>query len=164
MAMKHPSALGIALLVLVAVTTVVGPSSANNTLSFAGTYKALSAILSQVTAQDVMAAYQRQTNIISLEGADLDEPHLLSINAPVGTILQASIAVDDHPPVPLKGNGELLDIRPYLRETITRITIVGTYSPATTVVTIGFSGPNTTVQQQTGGTGQIHYQLNLLVQ
>jgi hypothetical protein len=162
--MKHPSALGVALLILLAVTAAVGPSSARDQQTFGVTYQALSAILSQVSAKDVMDSYQRQTNTISLERANLDEPHLLSVSVPAGATLQGYIEIDDHTRVPLSSNSEFLDVSPYLSESITRVTIVGSYSPPSASVAIGFNGPNTVVQQQTGGTGRINYQLNLLVQ
>jgi hypothetical protein len=164
MVMKHPSALGVALLILVAVTAAVGPSSANGNQSFGGTYQALSTILSKATAKDVMESYQRQTNTISLDRANLDEPHLLSVSVPAGGTLQGYIEIDGHTRVPLSTSSEFLDVSPYLSETITRITIVGSYSPPNAGVAIAFNGPNTVVQQQTAGTGRIHYQLNLLVQ
>jgi hypothetical protein len=163
MVMKHPSVLGIALLVLVAVTAV-GPSSAKNDSSFAGTYRALSAILSQVSAKDVMESYQRQTNTISLDRANLDEPHLLSVSVPAGASIQGHIEIDGQTRVPLRTSSEFVDLSPYLGESITRVTIVGSYSPASASVAIGFNGPGTVVQQQTGGTGRINYQLNLVVQ
>lgn len=162
--MKQPSALGVALLILLAVTAAVGPSSAHNHQSFGVTYQALSAILSQVSARDVMNSYQRQTNTISLERANLDDPHLLSVSVPAGVTLQGYIEIDDHTRVPLSSASEFLDVSPYLSESITRVTIVGSYSPPSASVAIAFNGPNTVVQQQTGGTGRINYQLNLLVQ
>ncbi|WP_155523477.1 hypothetical protein [Nodosilinea nodulosa] len=162
--MQHPSMLGIALLILVAVTTVVGPSSADGKASFEGTYQALSAILSKVSAKDVMDSYQRQTNTISLDPANLDQPHLLSVSVPSGATLQGYIEIDGHTRVPLSNTSKVIDVTPYLSESITRITIVGSYSPASGSVAIAFNGPDTVVQQQTGGTGRINYQLNLLVQ
>lgn len=162
--MKHPSALGVALLVLVAVTAVVGPSSANGNASFEGTYPSLSAILSKASAKDVMESYQRQTNTITLDRAHLDDPHLLSVSVPGGATLQGYIEIDGHTRLPLDNSPASIDIGPYLSASMTRITIVGNYSPATAAVAIAFNGPNTVVQQQTGGTGRISYQLNLLVQ
>lgn len=162
--MKHPSAFGVALLILVAVTAAVGPSSANSNQSFGVSYQALSAILSRASAKDVMDSYQRQTNTISLDRAHLDEPHLLSVSVPGGASLQGYIEIDGHTRVPLGTNSEFVDVSPYLSESITRVTIVGSYSPASASVAIAFNGPNTVVQQQIGGTGRINYQLNLLVQ
>ncbi|MGB3201500.1 MAG: hypothetical protein WBA99_11385 [Nodosilinea sp.] len=161
--MKHPSALGVALLVLVAVTAVVGPSSANGNQPFGGNYQALSTILSKASAKDVMDSYQRQTNTITLDRAYLDDPHLLSVSVPGGASLQGYIEIDGHTRVPLGTSSDVIDVGPYLSESITRITIVGRYSPASASVAIAFNGPNTVVQQQTGGSGQISYQLNLLV-
>jgi hypothetical protein len=162
--MKRPSILGIALLSLVAVTAAVGPSSADGSQSFGVTYQTLSAILSKVSAKDVMDSYQRQTNTISLERANLDEPHLLSVSVPAGATLQGYIEIEGHTRVPLGTNSEYLDISPYLGESMTRVTIVGSYSPASAAVAIAFNGPNTVVQQQVAGTGRMNYQLNLVVQ
>ncbi|HSM81545.1 MAG TPA: hypothetical protein VLS96_07660 [Nodosilinea sp.] len=162
--MKHPSALGIALLVLVAVTAAVGPSSANGNLTFAGTYDALSAILSKASAKDVMDSYQRQTNTISLDRANLDEPHLLSVTVPAGATLQGYIEIDGQTRLSLGTSSDYFDLSPYLSQAVTRVTIVGSYSPATAAAAIAFNGPNTVVQQQSAGTGRINYQLNLVVQ
>lgn len=164
MVIKHPSALGGALLILVAVTAAVGPSSATGNPSFGVSYQTLSAILSKASAKEVMDSYQRQTNTISLERANLDEPHLLSVSVPAGATLQGYIEIDDHTRVPLENNTAFLDVSPYLNEAITQVTIVGSYSPASASVAIAFNGPNTVVQQQAAGTGRINYQLNLLVQ
>ncbi len=162
--MKHPSALGVSLLILVAVTTAVGPSSANGSQAFGGTYHALSAILSKASAKDVMESYQRQTNTISLDRANLDEPHLLSVSAPRGGTLQGYIEIDGETRLPLGNNSEFLDVSPYLGKAVTHVAIVGSYSPASGSVDIVFNGPNTVVQQQTAGTGRINYQLTLVVQ
>jgi hypothetical protein len=164
MAMQYPSTLGIALLILVAVTTAVGPSAANGNQRFKSIYQTLNTILSQASAKGVMESYQRQTNTISLDRADLDEPHLLSVSVPAGATLQGYIEIDGHTRVPLSHTPEVLDIGPYLGEAITRVIITGSYSPASAAVAIAFNGPNTVVQQQAAGTGCINYQLNLVVQ
>ena len=44
MAMQYPSTLGIALLILVAVTTAVGPSAANGNQRFKSIYQTLNTI------------------------------------------------------------------------------------------------------------------------
>jgi hypothetical protein len=162
--MNHPSALGVALLILLAVTAAEGPSSANGHRSFGVNYQTLGAILSKASAKDVMDSYQRQTNTISLERANLDQPHLLSVSVPTGATLQGYIEIDGHTRVPLSNTSEYIDVGPYLTESITRVTVVGSYSPTSAAVAIAFNGPDTVVQQQTVGTGQINYQLNLLVQ
>ena len=120
--------------------------------------------MSQASAKGVMESYQRQTNTISLDRADLDEPHLLSVSVPAGATLQGYIEIDGHTRVPLSHTPEVLDIGPYLGEAITRVIITGSYSPASAAVAIAFNGPNTVVQQQAAGTGRINYQLNLVVQ
>lgn len=162
--MNHPSTLGVALLILVAVTAAVGPSSANGSQPFGSTYQTLSAILSKASAKDVMDSYQRQTNTISLDRANLDEPHLLSVSVPAGVTLQGYIEIDGHTRVPLSASSEFIDVSPYLNASITRVTIAGSYSPASASVAIAFNGPNTVVQQQAAGTGRINYHLNLVVQ
>ncbi|MBE9138792.1 hypothetical protein IQ254_16595 [Nodosilinea sp. LEGE 07088] len=161
---NHPSALGVALLILVAVTAAEGASSANGHRSFGVNYQTLGTILSKANAKDVMDSYQRQTNTISLERTHLDQPHLLSVSVPTGATLQGYIEIDGHTRVPLSNTSEFIDVGPYLTQSITRVTIVGSYAPALASVAIAFNGPDTVVQQQTGGTGQINYQLNLLVQ
>ncbi|MGB3138159.1 MAG: hypothetical protein WBG38_03915 [Nodosilinea sp.] len=161
--MKHPSALGVALLALVAVTTAVGPSSAYSNQSFGLTYETLSSALAKASATDVMESYQRQTDTITLERASLGEPYLLSVSVPDGATLKGYIEIDGHARIPLNSSSKHLDVSPYLNETVTQVAIVGSREPAAAAVAIAFSGPKTMVQQQAAGTGQINYQLNLLV-
>jgi hypothetical protein len=43
------------------------------------------------------------------------------------------------------------------------VVVTGTYTPASASVLIHFEGPDTLVQQQTEGAGELNYQLNLVV-
>lgn len=161
--MNQLSTLGMALLALIAVTTVVTPSSANGNQSFDVAHKTLTAILSEVSAKDVMRTYQRQTNTLSLDSTALDQPHQLTVQAEAGASLQGTIEINGDTQIPLTGSSISIDLSPYLTSARTKVVITGQYTPAHSNVTVGLNGPGTTVRQQTGGTGLINYELNLLV-
>jgi len=161
--MNQLSTLGMALLALVALTTVVTPSSANGHQSFEMAHKALAAILSEASAKDVMRAYQRQTNTISIDGDDLDQPHHLTVSTAAGGSLQGTIEINGNTQIPLTSASTTVDLSPYLTNSRTKVVITGRYSPIHGSVAVGFEGPVTTVQQQTGGTGVVNYELNLVI-
>lgn len=161
--MKNPSVLGLSLLVLVAATTVVGPSSADSDRSFQSAHQTLISTISNASAEDVMASYPRQTNTISLNRGTLDQPHWLRVKVPVGTTLEGQLVINGQTQLSLTNALEAIDLSPYLTSDITNVTIEGQYSPASAPIEVMFDGPNTLIQQQPEGSGRIRYQLNLLV-
>ncbi|MGF1568030.1 MAG: hypothetical protein ACFCVD_08150 [Nodosilinea sp.] len=162
--MKNPSALGVSLLVLVAVTTGMGSSAANSDRSFYVAYEALSSILSDATVSDVIGPHQnQQVNTISLTSATLGKPHRLTITAPAATTLRGYIEINGTFRQPLMGQSASFDLSPFLQGATTHVAIVGDYTPATDPVTITFDGPDAMVQQQAGETGELDYQLNLVM-
>lgn len=79
--MFNPSALGVALLILLATTTMVD-SSSSNTRTFHAAHRSLSSLIANTKVGYMMGSYQRQTNSISLSRRTLDQPHTLTISAP----------------------------------------------------------------------------------
>jgi hypothetical protein len=162
--MINPAAIGVALLILLAATTTVGSSSAKQNYSFKGSQPTLSNILSSISLKDVMQSYQQQTNTISLNRDALAAPHWLTIKVPSGTSLQGTIVINNEARIPLDNGLPPLDLSPYLEPGLTQVSITGTFAPTAASASIQFEGPDTMVQQRTVGTGEINYQLNLVVE
>jgi hypothetical protein len=162
--MFNPSALGVALLVLLATTAMVGSSSSGNR-GFQVAHQSLGSLISSTSADHMMGSYQRQTNTISLRRQRLSEPHQLTISAAPGVTLRGTITINGNTQqsLTLDQMSGGLDLGPYLAQSITDVVIVGTYQPASALVTVTFDGPDTKIQQQAGGTGRVNYQLNLVV-
>lgn len=160
--MFNPSALGVALLILLATTTMVD-SSSSNTRTFQAAHRSLSSLIANTKVGYMMGSYQRQTNSISLSRRTLDQPHTLTISAPSGTSIQGTITIDGQTQLTLGQGSSSFDLSPYLTQSATQVVIEATYTPASAAVSIGFEGPDTTVRQGSSGTGQINYQLNLML-
>lgn len=160
--MFNPSALGVALLILLATTTMVD-SSSSNTRTFHAAHRSLSSLIANTKVGYMMGSYQRQTNSISLSRRTLDQPHTLTISAPSGTTLQGTITIDGRTRLTLGQGSSSFDLSPYLTQSATQVVIEATYTPASAAVSIVFEGPDTTVRQGSSGTGQINYQLNLML-
>lgn len=160
--MFNPSALGVALLILVATTTMVDPSS-ETTHTFQATHRSLSSLIANTKVGYMMGAYQRQTNSISISRRRLDQPHTLTISAPPGTTLEGTITIDDHTQLTLGQGSSAFDLSPYLTEAATQVVVEAFHTPASAEVSILFEGPDTTVRQSSSGSGRIDYQLNLML-
>jgi hypothetical protein len=162
--MINPAAIGVAILILLAVTTTVESSSAYRDYRFEGSQQSLSKILTSKRLKDAMGSYQRQTNVIDLHHTALESPHWLQIEVPTGMKPQGHISINDEVHLPLEDDLLPIDLSPYLKAGHTRITLTGTYVPASASALVRFTGPDTLVQQQTGSDGQLNYQLNLIVE
>jgi hypothetical protein len=162
--MINPAAIGIAILILFAVTTTVGSSSAKQDNTFKGSHPNLGEVLSDISLKDVMRSYQHQTNTIVLTSSALEDPHMLQIEVPSGATLQGQVLINNQIRLPLDSDLLPLDVSPYLQSGRTEVVITGTYNPVSASALIRFEGPDTLVQQQTAGTGEINYQLNLVVE
>jgi len=160
-------AIGVSILILITATAMVRSSSANDDYPFQRSQQTLSKALANAMVNDVMQSYQRQISTISLNRSRLTKPHILSFNAPAGTSLQGQIFINDNIQLPLQGNSAstaaTVDISPYLTTAETQVRVTGSYSPPSRAVSIAFTGPGTLVQHQIGGTGQINYHLNVMV-
>jgi hypothetical protein len=159
--MFNPSALGIALLVLLATTTMV-ESSSTEQRSFQAAHRSLSSLLLKGHTQALGDFQSRQTNTISISQAALqgDQPLRLSITA--GPSLQGTLTLN-HGLQRSLAPSTTLDLRPYLDQGIVRVLVEGTYGLEETPVVITLDGAGTTVRQQMGQAGRLNYQLNLVV-
>ena len=161
--MINPAAIGVAILILLAATATVGSSSIEKNPAFEGSQQTLSDLLARVNLKDAMQSYQRHVNTLILDPIALESPHLLQIEVPAGTSLQGQILINDEVRFALDSGPMPIDLGPYLQTGQTQVVVTGTYTPASALVLIHFEGPDTLVQQQTEGAGELNYQLNLVV-
>lgn len=105
---------------------------------------------------------QRQVNTITLDRADLSEPHELTLETSAN--LSGQIEINGETVASLSKGTTTFDVAPYLTETgTTTIQITGNYSPRNAAIRLQFVGPSVLIEQQTSGMGQLNYQLNLEV-
>ncbi len=161
--MINTSAVGVAILFLIAATTMVGSSSTDNGLAFLGAQHTLEGILANFTWQDALQAYHRQTNTLSLSQAKLAAPHLLRVVVPEGTSFEGRVNINDTIELVLSGEAASVDLRPYLQNSHNKVVITGHYSPTPSALVVRFEGPDTLVQQKARENGEINFQLNLVV-
>ncbi|NET37312.1 MAG: hypothetical protein F6K19_35695 [Cyanothece sp. SIO1E1] len=96
---------------------------------------------------------QRQETTVNLDSANLRSPHTLEITATAGSRLSGQITVDGVVIQRLKQNRVVIDLAPYLAVGRKVVEISGRYQPTTTSIQLEFSGPDTTIMQQTSGSG-----------
>ena len=119
-------------------------------------------ILSLDFIEDMVQSSQRQSNTMTLDRANLNEPHELVVITSAN--LEGQIAIDDEVVASLNRGTTTLDVAPYLSaDKVTRIDVTGTYSPSTASVTLQFEGPGVSMSQQSSGSGRLEYELNLEV-
>lgn len=160
--MVNPSALGVAFLVLLATTTMVG-SSPSQRQSFQISHPALGALLSDHSLQAIVGAYPRQTNQISLHPEALERPQWLSIKVPGGVTFRGTLAINGVVEQRFTSEGITLDLREVLASGQTEVTLEGSYTPSQAGIIVAFDNPDTTVRQQVGQQGRVHYQINFQV-
>lgn len=108
----------------------------------------------------VQAQQQTQETTISINLEDLRQPHFLKIRgATKGTQLNGQIKLDGEWLQSIKNNHTQINLSPKLTKGRHIISIAGEYSPTNSSVLIEFSGTNTQVSQQTGGSGYINQTL-----
>ena len=99
--------------------------------------------------------YQRTT--IDLDASELGQLHLLDISAAPGVRLSGQVIVDGIVIQELSSNRVSISLSPYLRGGRKTVEILGRYQPARASVQVEFSSPNTTITQQTSGTGLLRH-------
>ena len=98
-------------------------------------------------------SYQHQSTTVNLDSAQLSRPHTLEITADPGTRLSGQVRLNGETIRELRGRSISIDLRPYLSGGEKIVEISGHYQPATASVRIEFAGPDTTIRQQTNGSG-----------
>lgn len=160
--MVNPSALGVAFLVLLATTTMVDSSSSSRQ-SFQISHPSLGALLSDDPMEAMVGAYQRQTNVISLNQERLEATQRLSVQVPEGVTFRGTLSINGVVDQRFTSEGLTLDLRDVLASGHTQVTLEGTYTPSPAGIIVAFDNPDTTVRQQVGQQGVVHYQINFQV-
>ncbi|MDJ0703341.1 MAG: hypothetical protein QNJ46_08680 [Leptolyngbyaceae cyanobacterium MO_188.B28] len=110
------------------------------------------------TQHDTHVSQSQQTKI-DLERSDLKQPHRLEISADPGVRLRGRVTVNGVLVQELRSNRVAINLSPYLRRGRQTVEISGRYQPASAAVQIEFSGPNSTITQQTSGSGLLNHVL-----
>ncbi|QQE66129.1 hypothetical protein GFS31_28270 [Leptolyngbya sp. BL0902] len=160
--MVNPSALGVAFLVLLATTTMVGSSSPSRQ-SFQVAHPSLGTLPLEESVEAMLGAYQSQTNTISLDQDGLDRAQRLTVQVPRGVTFQGRLLINGEVSQSLQGDGITLDLRDFLSLGLTEITLEGTYTPPDSAIMIAFENPETTVRQQVGQQGLVRYHIQFRV-
>ena len=114
------------------------------------------------TSQRSSSSYGSQESTLSLNKADLNEPHMLSIKTS-GKRLIGKIVVNDELVKQLRGDEVEFDLSPYLSVGENTVEINARYAPASSSVDIEMNGPETNVSQQNSGNGTISSNINIMV-
>ena len=114
--------------------------------------------------QQYSHASQSQQIILDLDVSDLKLSHLLEISAAPGVRLTGQVTVNGILIQELSSNWISINLSPYLRDGRQTVEISGRYRPARAAVQIEFSGPDTTIIQQTSGSGLLSHLLVFHIQ
>ena len=103
---------------------------------------------------------QRSEITVSLDSAQLSQPHTLTIRTAAQGQLSGQITLDGVTIRELRNNSASVDLAPYLSVGGSIIVeISGHYQPTTASVQVEFSGPNTAIAQQTRSQGLLAHTL-----
>ncbi|NEQ45325.1 MAG: hypothetical protein F6K00_18030 [Leptolyngbya sp. SIOISBB] len=120
------------------------------------------AFLNEAIMAQVSTSSQRQTNTVTVDRADLSEPHILTIET--SAEVSGDILINGDRVAELTADTTQLDVAPYLTEgSTTAIAVTGTYFPHSAGVRLQFDSPSLAISQQMSGVGRIDYRLNLEV-
>jgi uncharacterized protein YxeA len=106
------------------------------------------------------SSYQQTT--LSLSAANLNQPHILSINSS-GNQLNGEITINGKAIKRFTNNKVEIDLSPYLSVGEQKIQISARYAPVGSAVNVQVSGPGTNIMQQTKGDGVLNSTINLSV-
>ena len=121
------------------------------------------AVYSSSTTAQSQTSYHQQTTGISVNSNALNSPHILSIKTTDNTQIDGEVSVDGLVIKKLQGSQTSFNLSPYLEKQTKKVEISGTYKPASSLVKIEFSSPNTNVTQQMSGNGRLNQTLVITV-
>lgn len=159
--MVNPSALGVAFLVLLATTTMVGSSSKQQ--SFQVSHPSLGDLLLNDAVRAMAGTYHRQTHTISLEQGHVAAAQRLAVQVPEGVRFQGTLTINGTRREQVSPEGLALDLSSVLAQGETQVTLEGTYSPPDANIMVSFESPETTVQQRVGQQGAVHYHIEFRI-
>ncbi|MGK7915026.1 MAG: hypothetical protein AB4038_05685 [Prochloraceae cyanobacterium] len=114
-------------------------------------------------ANDFWENEQFQETTINVNAANLRQPHILTVSSSTSS-LNGQIKLNGRVLKNIRNRGMSMNLSPHLRSGENIIEISGNYSPANSSVQLKFIGPNTQVNQQTGGSGEINQVLIIYVE
>ncbi len=105
------------------------------------------------------------SSTISIDAADLEQPHILSVSIPRG-YLEGKIELNGRVLSQLtdRDRDTRIDLSPHLSRGRNVIKISGTYNPERAKVTVELAGSQSQVTQQTAGNGKLNQIIILEVQ
>lgn len=103
----------------------------------------------------------RQNSGIRLDSHNFRQPHNLVVTANAGTQISGRITLDGKVIQTIRGRRTAINLSRCLSKGRHTIEISGNYRPASSSVEVEFSGPGTTVSQETGGSGTVRQTLIL---
>ena len=123
---------------------------------------------STVTVSTDASGGQVQSTVVSVDRADLTQPHILSIqgaanDAPI-RLRRIEVKVNGKAIRSIVNNSLELNLAPRLKAGRNEVEILGTSSQPEDTISVNFTGKNTKVTQQFSGTGTIKQTLIINVQ
>ena len=106
---------------------------------------------------------QTQSSSISIDAASLQQPNWLHVRVTANAQIQGQIIIDGAVVKELQGNTTSVNLSPYLSRGKTKVEIVGSYMPKSSLVEVEFVGSDATVTQKTSGNGLLKQILAIVV-
>ena len=113
--------------------------------------------------QEQVQSSNISSSTISIDAADLEQPHILSVSIPRG-YLEGKIELNGRVLSQLTDRDTRIDLSPHLSRGRNVIKISGTYNPERAKVTVELAGSQSQVTQQTAGNGKLNQIIILEVQ
>jgi hypothetical protein len=113
----------------------------------------------QVMRSEHSSSSQHQRTSISLDRRDLNEPANLSIAVPKGIQINGQVAIKELVIHRFENESVRINLSRHLKPGRNTIKITGTYQPQNMRILIEFSSRNSTISQQSGGSGTLQHVL-----
>ncbi|MEC4816683.1 MAG: hypothetical protein SAK29_25960 [Scytonema sp. PMC 1069.18] len=120
-----------------------------------------SSFMSQHSSSDGSFGYQQSS--LTLSAANLNRPHILSINT-AGAQMSGEILVDDKVVKQINNSSSVdIDLSRHLSAGEHKVDVSARYSPASSAVSVELSSPSANITQQNNGNGVLNYTMNVSV-
>jgi hypothetical protein len=106
----------------------------------------------------------RQETSVNVNSADLRRPHILRVSSTNNAYLTGNIKLNGKTIASLAGNGKEINLSSYLQRGVNIIDVSSQYNPIDATVKVEFSGPSTSVSQQTSGKGKLEQKIIVRVE
>ena len=111
-----------------------------------------------------LISQSRQETSVDVDLADLRQPHILKVSSTNNAYLTGNIKLNGKVIANLAGNGKEINLSSYLQKGVNVIDVSSQYSPIYATIKVEFSGPGTTVSQQTSGKGTLEQKIIVRVE